>query len=322
MTQKILAGLLSFALAASAQQPKIGETYKDSQGYWPPEVKAPKGVPNIVWIVIDDIGYGHISSFGGPIDTPNIDRLARGGLSYTNFHVTALCSPTRAAFLTGRNHHSVGMGMITEYSTGFPGYNGRMPFDKAMLSEILHASGYSTMAVGKWHLAPANDMTPAGPFDRWPLGRGFERFYGFLGGETDQYHPDLVEDNHYIDRDLHGKQFTTAMNDRAMDYIRDQQAVSPDKPFFLYWASGATHAPHQVPKEWIDKYKGKFDQGWDKVREETLARQKALGIVPQDVKLPPREPGVKPWDSLTPNEKRIFARSNEVFAAIDRKSVV
>jgi len=314
MTRTILGVFLALAIAASGQEPQIGKTYKDSRGYWPPEVKAPKGAPNIVWIVLDDVGFGQFSTFGGPIETPNIDRLARGGLTYTNFHVTALCSPTRAALLTGRNHHSVGMGMITEYSTGFPGYNGRMPFEKAMASEILHGNGYSTFAVGKWHLAPAAEMTPAGPFDRWPLGRGFEHFYGFLGGETDQYYPDLVEDNHYIDRNLRGKHFTTAMNDRAMEYIRDQQAVNPDKPFFLYWASGATHAPHQVPKEWVDKYKGKFDQGWDKVREETLARQKALGIVPQTVQLPPREPGVRAWDSLSDVEKRTYARFNEVFA--------
>ena len=320
MTRLIVVGLLGVAFVVSAQQQplayqgKIGATYKDSQGYWKPDVKAPKGAPNIVWIVMDDIGYGHISSFGGPIATPNIDRLAKGGLSYTNFHVTALCSPTRAAFLTGRNHHSVGMGMITEYSTGFPGYDGRMPFEKGMISEVLHQNGYATFAVGKWHLAPANEMTPAGPFDRWPLGRGFEHYFGFLGGETDQYHPDLVEDNHYADRDLKGRHFTTAMNDKAMEYIRNQQAVMPEKPFFLYWASGATHAPLQAPKEWIDQYKGKFDQGWDKVREETLARQKALGIVPANVQLPPREPGIKPWDSLTPTEKRVFSRFNEVFA--------
>ena len=313
---KIAAVFVSIALAASAQgqQAQIGTTYKDSKPYWPPLTKAPQGAPNIVWIVLDDIGYGHISSFGGPIETPHMDRLARGGLSYTNFHVTALCSPTRAAFLSGRNHHSVGMGMITEYSTGYPGYEGRMPFEKALIPEILHMNGYSTYAVGKWHLAPANEMTPAGPFDRWPLGRGFEHFYGFLGGETDQYHPDLVEDNRHVDGDLKGSHLTTTMNDRAMEYIRNQQAVTPDKPFFLYWASGATHAPLQAPKDWIDKYNGKFDQGWDKVREETLARQKKLGIVPESVQLPPREPGIKAWDSLTPIEKRTYARFQEVFA--------
>ena len=307
---------MSLTLLGAAQQAQIGTTYKDSQPYWAPLTKAPRGAPNIVWIVLDDIGYGHISSFGGPVDTPNMDRLARGGLSYTNFHVTALCSPTRAAFLTGRNHHSVGMGMIAEYSTGYPGYDGRMPFEKAMISEILHINGYSAFAVGKWHLAPANEMTPAGPFDRWPLGRGFEHFYGFLGGETDQYHPDLIEDNRHIDGDLHGKHLTSTMNDKAIEYIRNQQAITPDKPFFLYWASGATHAPLQAPREWIDKYKGKFNQGWDKVREETLARQKKLGIVPESVQLPPREPGIKAWDTLAPVEKRTYARFQEVFAGM------
>jgi arylsulfatase len=302
------------SLAAVAFSQKIGTTYKDSQPAWPAQVHAPKGAPNVVWVVLDDVGYGQFSVFGGPIETPNIERLARGGLSYTNFHVTALCSPTRAAFLTGRNHHSVGMGVITEYATGYPGYNGRMPFEKAMLSEILHLNGYSTFAVGKWHLAPINDMTPAGPFDRWPLGRGFEHFYGFLGGETDQYHPDLVEDNRHVDGDLRGGHFTTAMNDKAMEYLRNQQAVTPDRPFFLYWASGATHAPLQAPPEWIAKYKGKFDQGWDRLREETLARQKKLGIVPESVQLPPREPNIKPWDSLTPVEKRTYSRFMEVFA--------
>lgn len=315
MTKKVVA-LFAIALMAFAQQPKIGTTYKDSTPYWPPQAKAPKGSPNIVWMVLDDIGYGHISSFGGPIATPNMDRLARGGLSYTNFHVTALCSPTRAAFLSGRNHHSVGMGTIAEYSTGYPGYNATMPFEKALISEILHESGYGTFAVGKWHLTPANEMTPAGPFTRWPLGRGFEHYYGFLGGETDQYHPDLVEDNRYIDKDLKGQHFTTAMNNRAMEYIANQQASAPDKPFFLYWAAGATHAPLQAPKEWIDQYKGKFDQGWDKVREETLARQKKLGIVPESVQLPPREPGIPAWDSLTPLQKKTYARFQEVFAGM------
>jgi arylsulfatase A-like enzyme len=314
MTARALTLFVSLTMAAAVAQPRIGKTYKESTPYWPPLASAPKGAPNIVWIVLDDIGYGHISSFGGPIDTPNMDRLARGGLSYTNFHVTALCSPTRAAFLSGRNHHSVGMGMITEYSTGYPGYDGRMPFEKALISEILHGNGYSTFAVGKWHLAPVNEMTPAGPFDRWPLGRGFEHFYGFLGGETDQYHPDLVEENRHLDGDLHGRHLTTAMNDRAMEYIVNQQAITPGKPFFLYWASGATHAPLQAPREWIDKYQGRFDQGWDKVREETLARQKKLGIVPESVQLPPREPGIRAWDSLTPVEKRTYARFQEVFA--------
>jgi len=303
-------------MPASAQEfrGKIGKTVAESTPDWPVRAKAPKGAPNIVWIVIDDIGFGHISSFGGPIDTPNIDRLARGGLSYTNFHVTSLCSPTRAALLSGRNHHSVGFGMISEFSGGYPGYNGMMPLEKALISETLLMNGYSTFAVGKWHLAPATEMSKSGPHDRWPLGRGFEHYYGFLGGETDQYHPNLVDGNEFIDGNLHGKHFTTAMTDKALGYLQDHITLHPEKPFFLYWASGGTHAPLQVPKEWSDKYRGKFDQGWDKAREETLARQKKLGIVPVDVVLPPREPEIKPWDSLTPTEKRVFARMNEIFA--------
>ncbi len=302
------------ALCGQEVQGRIGKTVADSTPYWPVRAQAPKGAPNVLWIVMDDIGFGHISSFGGPIDTPNMDRLAKGGLRYSNFHTTALCSPTRAALLTGRNHHSVAFGMVSEFSGGYPGYNGMMPLEKAMISEILLMNGYSTFALGKWHLSPAAEMSKQGPHDRWPLGRGFEHYYGFLGGETDQYRPNLVEDNKTIDGDLKGKHLTTAMTDKAITYLEDHLSSRPEKPFFLYYATGATHAPLQVPKEWVDKYRGKFDQGWDKVREETLARQKKLGLVPLDVQLPPREPGIKAWDALTPTEKKVFARMNEIFA--------
>ncbi|MEO8026336.1 MAG: arylsulfatase [Bryobacteraceae bacterium] len=310
--------VLSAALALPAQefQGKIGKTVAESTPAWPTRVQAPKGAPNVLWIVLDDVGFGHTSTFGGPVQTPSLERLAQSGLRYTNFHTTALCSPTRAALLSGRNHHSVAFGMVSEFSGGYPGYNGMMPLEKALISEILLMHGYSTFAVGKWHLAPAAEMSKAGPFDRWPLGRGFEHYFGFLGGETDQYHPNLVEDNTTLDGNLHGKHLTEAITDRAIDYLQDHLSVRPEKPFFLYWASGATHAPLQAPAEWRDKYKGKFDQGWDKVREETLARQKQLGIVPADVLLPPREDGIKSWDSLSPLEKKVFARMNEVFAAM------
>jgi arylsulfatase len=317
-----VAALFALFTTLTAQQPqpafrgKIGTTYRDSTPDWPAPVRPPKGAPNILWIVLDDVGYSQISAFGGPIETPNMDRLSRNGLAYSNFHVTALCSPTRAALLTGRNHHSVGLGVIAEYSTGFPGYNGRMPFEKAMVSEILQQNGYSTFAVGKWHLTPPLEMQPAGPFDRWPLGRGFEHFYGFLGGETDQWHPDLVEENKFIGHDIGGRHLTTALVDKSLEYMQNQQAITPDKPFMLYFATGATHAPLQAPKEWIDKYKGKFDQGWDKVREDVLARQKKLGIVPENVQLPPREPGVQAWDALSPAAKKSYARFMEVFAGM------
>src|SRR5262245_18336450 len=258
-------------------------TLEGSKPDFPAAVSAPKGAPNVLLVLIDDAGLGNHYTFGGPIQTPLLTRLAEQGLRYNRFHVTALCSPTRAALLTGRNHHSVGFGSIAEIAGGWPGYNATWPKSAAGVAQILQGNGYSTAAFGKWHLTPDNQQGPAGPFDRWPCGLGFDYFWGFLGGETGQYDQIITENNtvigvpggkdHYFPRD---------MADRTIRWMRDQHAQAPDRPFFVYFSTGASHAPHHVPKEWADKYKGKFDQGWDKLREETFARQKKLGVVPAD----------------------------------------
>ncbi|MCG3200758.1 MAG: hypothetical protein NFCOHLIN_00620 [Gammaproteobacteria bacterium] len=280
------------------------------------EVKAPEGAPNVVIILIDDLGFGATSPFGGPIATPTLDSLAQNGLRYTNFHTTALCSPTRAALKAGRNHHTVNMGFITEMATGLPGNTGQIPNATAPVAEMLRLNGYSTAAFGKWHETAAWEASVSGPFDRWPTRQGFDKFYGFIGGETNQWAPYLydgvapVELPH--DPNYH---FMTDMTDKAVAWIEYQKALTPDKPFFVYFAPGATHAPHHVPKEWIDKWKGKFDQGWDKLREETLARQIQMGIVPPGTKLAPKPPAIKDWDTLSADEKRLYTRQVEVFAA-------
>ena len=296
---------------------KIGQTYKDSTPDWTPAMplKAPEGAPNILLIVLDDVGYGHLGSFGGPIETPNLDRLAGEGLRYTNFHTTALCSPSRGALLTGRNHHSIGLAAITEAATGYPGNYGNMPKSAATVAEVLKQNGYNTFAVGKWHLAPYTAYTAAGPFDRWPLGMGFEKFYGLLGGETDQWAPLLVQDNQFIDAPRReGYHLTEDLVDRTIAYIRDQQQASTGRPFFAYLAFGAAHAPLHAPKAFIDKYRGRFDQGWNRVREETFKRQKAMGIIPPDTELPPPNPGIQPWGELTDAQKTVYTRLQEVFA--------
>ena len=259
---------------------------KDPDTSFPPIVplRPPAGAPNVLIVLLDDVGFGATSTFGGPVNTPAFERLAAGGLRYTRFHTTALCSPTRAALLSGRNHHTVGMGSITELATPAPGYSSVRPNNCAPLPETLKLNGYATAHFGKCHEVPVWETSPAGPFDRWPTGNGFEYFYGFLGGETNQWYPDLVENTANIEAPAtpeDGYHLMPDLADRAIGWIRQQKALTPDRPFFVYFAPGATHAPHHVPAEWADKYKGQFDQGWDRVREETFARQKKLGVIPK-----------------------------------------
>ncbi|HLP04963.1 MAG TPA: arylsulfatase [Paludibacter sp.] len=301
-------------IAGTQFKGKIGKTLADSQEAWPEKKTAPKGAPNVVVWLIDDAGYGTSSAFGGLMQTPVLDSLANNGLRYTNFHSTGVSSPTRAALLTGRNHHSVHMGTLNYSSKGFPGYDAVMPGDKATIAEVLHENGYSNFAVGKYHVAPIDEITPDGPFDRWAVGRGFDHFYGFQLGHTDQYHPNLYEDRKVIDIEPNTKHLTTLLADKAISYIANQKSIQPEKPFFLYFASGAIHSPHQVDKKWSDLYKGKFDKGWDWYREEVFARQKRLGVIPADAVLPDRDPTVKAWDSLTPEQRKVYARFMEVYA--------
>jgi arylsulfatase A-like enzyme len=293
-------------------------TVFDARNASPPprfEVKAPANAPNVVIVLIDDMGFGQSSAFGGPINMPTVEQLANGGLRYNQFHTTALCSPTRAALLSGRNHHMNNMGSITETATAFPGQTGQRPNSVAPLAEMLRLNGYSTAAFGKSHETAAWEVSPSGPTDRWPTRSGFDKFYGFLGGETNQWAPllydgltqvELPNDPNY--------NFMTDMTDKAIAWVQGQKSLTPDKPFFVYFAPGATHAPHHVPKKWIAKYKGKFDQGWDKVREETLARQIKLGVVPAGTKLAPKPEAIKDWAALSADEKKLFARQMEVFA--------
>ncbi|MCD6727005.1 MAG: arylsulfatase [Solirubrobacteraceae bacterium] len=295
----------------------IGRTADESTPAWPAPVRAPKGTPNVLFIVLDDTGFGQLGCFGSPIATPNLDRLAERGLRYRNMHTTALCSPSRSCIITGRNHHSNAMACVTEAATGYPGYNGLVPFENGFLSEMLREHGYSTYMVGKWHLIPSSQETAAGPYDRWPLGRGFERFYGFLGGDTSQWDPDLVYDNHQVEPPKtpdEGYHLTEDLADRAIEFIADAKQVDPDKPFYLHFCTGATHAPHHVPKAWADRYKGAFDDGWDAYRERVFARQKELGIVPRNAELSRHDPDVPAWESLSDDRRRLYARMMEVFA--------
>ena len=298
----------------------IGRTYKDSTPDKIPIIKAPEGAPNVLFVMIDDAGFGDWSTFGGQIPTPNLDRLAQAGLRYTRFHTTALCSPTRAAMLTGRNHHSAATGVITEIGDGYPGYTGQIPKSEAMVSEILRQNGYSTAFFGKNHNIPDWETSVSGPFDRWPTMQGFDHFYGFIGGEANQWAPALYEGNKPVEMEVpkgREKDYTLNENlaDKAIEYIRQEKSVTPDRPFFIYFAPGATHAPHHVPQAWIAKFKGQFDQGWDQYREETYQRQLKMGIIPPDTKLTPRPKEIPAWDSLTPDEKRVAVRLMETFAA-------
>ena len=296
----------------------IGRTLETSTPAWPARPKAPDGAPNVMVIVLDDVGYGQLSAFGGLCETPNLDRLADNGLRYANFQTTALCSPTRGCLLTGRNHHTLGLSAVTELALGYPAHNSTMGFEHGFLSEMLVARGYNTFAVGKWHLTPASDTTPAGPFDRWPLGRGFERFYGFLGGDTDQWHPDLTYDNHSIRQPAmpeDGYHLNADLADRAIDFVKDAHTNAPDKPFLLWYATGAGHAPHQVEPEWIERYAGAFDMGWDEYRRIVFDRQQALGLLPAGSELSVRDPDVEAWDTLSDDAKRMYTRQMEVYAA-------
>ena len=311
---------------------------RDSQPDWEPfePPKAPDGAPNVVYIVLDDVGFAAMNCYGGPVETPNIDRIANDGVRYTQFHTTALCSPTRSCLLTGRNHTRNSMACITEAAVGFPSASGTIPPENGMISEILGERGWNTYIVGKWHLCPTDEMNLASTRRNWPSGRGFERFYGFLGAETNQWYPELIYDNHPVDQPKspeEGYHFTEDITDKALEFIKDAKAVAPDKPFFLYYAPGACHAPHQVPREWADKYKGRFDMGYEAIRERILARQKEMGIVPKDTKLPPINPigtpqtrtgpdgkpfpetdFTRPCDTLSADEKKLFARMAEVYA--------
>ncbi len=295
----------------------IGRTADESEPAWPRPVRAVAGSPNVMIVVLDDTGFGQLGCYGSPIATPNLDRLAARGLRYNNMHTTALCSPSRACILTGRNHHSNAMACITEAATGYPGYNGSIPFENGFLSEMLLQHGYNTYMVGKYHLLPSSEETPAGPYDRWPLGRGFQRYYGFLGGDTSQWDPDLVYDNHQVEPPrtaAEGYHLTEDLADKAIEFIADAKQIDPGKPFYLHFCPGATHAPHHVPKEWADRYRGAFDDGWEAYRERVFTRQKELGIVPETAELSRHDPDVPEWSTLSDDQRRLYARMMEVFA--------
>ncbi|HEX9752792.1 MAG TPA: arylsulfatase [Methyloceanibacter sp.] len=304
---------------------EIGLDAKDSKPYWPAQIVPPKGAPNILLIMTDDQGYGVYGTFGGVIPTPTMDRIAQMGLRYTQFHSTALCSPTRAALITGRNHHSVGFGVISEQATGYPGYDSIIGIDNATIGEILKQNGYATSWFGKNHNTPDYQYSTAGPFNQWPTGMGFDYFYGFMGGETDQWTPFLYRNTTQIFpwRDQPSYNMITGMADDAIDYLKQLNAAAPDKPFLLYYVPGATHAPHQPTPEWIEKFKGKFDMGWNAMREQIFANQKRLGVIPASTTLTPWPDGqpeyggakLPKWDTLSADEKKLFARQAEVFAA-------
>jgi arylsulfatase A-like enzyme len=321
---------LSISLSGSAQEvlPRpeakfkgiIGQTYKESTPDKIPLVKAPAGAPNVLFIMIDDAGFGGWGTFGGQVLTPNLDQLAGSGLRYNCFHTTSLCSPTRAAVLTGRNHHSAGTGVITEIGSGYPGYSGEIPKSEAMFAEVLRQNGYSTAFFGKNHNIPDWETSISGPFDRWPTMQGFDHFYGFIGGEANQWQPALYDGNKPVEMEIpkgREKDYTLNENlaDKAIEYIHQEKSVTPDRPFFIYYAPGATHAPHHVPQSWIAKFKGQFDQGWDVYREETYQRQLKMGIIPAGTKLTPRPKEIPAWSSLTPDEKKIASHLMEIFAA-------
>ena len=302
-------------------QGSIGTTWQDSTPWWPQPATPRRDAPNIVLVLFDDVGFGSFGCYGAEIATPAIDALAQRGLRYNNFHVTPLCSPTRAALLTGRNHHSVGMGFLANADSGYPNSRGHVTKQAATIAEMLRAAGYNTMCTGKWHLAPIDHTSAAGPYDQWPLGRGFERYYGFLDALTDHFYPDLVHDNHRVDPPKtpeEGYHLTTDLIDHAIAFVRDQVSASGTRPFFLYVPFGTAHCPHQAPQAFLDKYRGTYDEGWDVIRRRRFERQLALGIVPQGTEYPGRNDGVPAWDSLSADEKLVAARLQEAFAAMAR----
>jgi arylsulfatase len=295
----------------------INLSASESKPCWPPQVVPPKGAPNVLLIMTDDQGYGESGTFGGVIPTPSMDRIAKMGLRYTQFHSTALCSPTRAALITGRNHHSVGFGIISEQSTGYPGYDSVIGPESATIGTILKQNGYATSWFGKNHNTPSYQYSTAGPFDQWPVGMGFEYFYGFMGGETDQWTPYLFRNTDQVFPWIGkpGYNLTTDLADNAIQHIQQLNAAAPDKPFFVYYVPGGTHSPHQPTQEWIDKFKGKFDMGWNELREQVFANQKRLGVIPANTQLTPWPDVLPKWDTLPAENKKLFAREAEVFAA-------
>ncbi len=328
----LLVLVMATSLGATAQEAQVDRTELPVKGPWYPpittldardakappvfEVKAPKDAPNVVVILIDDLGFGGTSAFGGVIETPHFDKLARSGLMYNQFHTTALCSPTRQALKTGRNHHSCNQAKITEVATSFPGATGMLPNDVASIGEMLRLNGYSTAAYGKWHETAVWEISPSGPFTRWPNYQGFDEFYGFLGGETNQWAPAVYHNLNRVETpDKPDYHFMNDMATQAINWIRFQQALTPDKPFFVYFAPGAVHAPHHVPQSYIDKQKGRFDEGWDVIRERIYEQQKKLGVIPADTKLAKKPADIKDWKDLSAKEKKLFARQAEVFAA-------
>ena len=296
----------------------IGRTAAESTPDFPAPARAPKGAPNVLLVLTDDVGFGASSAFGGPIPTPTLDRLARSGLRYNQFHTTALCSPTRAALITGRNHHTAASGTIMEFATGYPGYNSQMPRSVGTIAEVLRQNGYGTAWFGKNHNVPDWQTSQAGPFDLWPTRLGFDYFFGFLGGDTDQWHSALYENTRPLEaaeqRGSDPAHLDQLLADRTIDWIRLQDSMAPDRPFFVYYATGTAHAPHHAPKLWIEKFEGQFDQGWDQVRVETFERQKRLGVIPPETRLTPRPDGIPAWDSLSLEQKRLYARMMEVYA--------
>ncbi|HEY1277748.1 MAG TPA: arylsulfatase [Thermoleophilaceae bacterium] len=324
-------------MAQQSWKGRVAVDIRDSEPDWTPflQPRAPEGAPNVLMIVWDDVGYGAMDVFGGPIETPTMRRIADSGLRYSNFHTTALCSPTRSSLLNGRNATSNNMACITEASAGFPGFSARIPFENGTIAEVLNERGWNTYAIGKWHLTPGDEIDLSSWKGRWPLGRGFERFYGFLGGETNQWYPDLVYDNHLVEQPVKpedGYHLSADLADKAIEFVRDAKAVAPDKPWYMYFCPGCAHAPHHVFKEWADRYEGRFDEGYEAIRAGILAEQKKLGLLPDDVELSPINPHgepaatgpdgqpwpqldfVRPWDSLSDDERRLFARMAEVYA--------